>query len=41
MGKNGLNAVLRMAGLEQYVDNLPPASKWLRPTPDRFPNWEK
>jgi bacteriochlorophyll 4-vinyl reductase len=24
MGKNGLNAVLRMVGLEQYVDNLPP-----------------
>ena len=24
MGKNGLNAVLRMSGLEQYVDNLPP-----------------
>lgn len=24
IGKNGLNAVLRMSGLEQYVDNLPP-----------------
>jgi predicted hydrocarbon binding protein len=24
MGKNGLNAVLRMSGLEQYIDNLPP-----------------
>ena len=24
MGKNGLNAVLRMSNLEQYVDNLPP-----------------
>lgn len=24
MGRNGLNAVLRMAGLGQYVDNLPP-----------------
>jgi len=24
MGRNGLNAVLRTAGLEQYVDNLPP-----------------
>lgn len=24
MGKNGLNAVLRMSGLGQYVDNLPP-----------------
>jgi bacteriochlorophyll 4-vinyl reductase len=24
MGKNGLNAVLRMSSLEQYVDNLPP-----------------
>jgi bacteriochlorophyll 4-vinyl reductase len=24
MGKNGLNAVLRMSSLEQYIDNLPP-----------------
>jgi bacteriochlorophyll 4-vinyl reductase len=24
MGKNGLNTVLRIAGLEQYIDNLPP-----------------
>jgi bacteriochlorophyll 4-vinyl reductase len=24
IGRNGLNAVLRMSGLEQYVDNLPP-----------------
>ena len=24
MGRNGLNAVLRTVGLEQYVDNLPP-----------------
>ena len=24
MGRNGLNAVLRTAGLAQYVDNLPP-----------------
>jgi len=24
MGKNGLNAVLRMSSLERYIDNLPP-----------------
>jgi len=24
MGHNGLNAVLRASGLEQYVDNMPP-----------------